>query len=313
MKEAKECEYGENRAAKLLLSKICAWKIKENISRLRLDVKRELDEAVCTHQDWLEAIEATNKLKFERMKVLNRVNRAIKVSHEKLKESLVDIGVHDALAKFLAHDIGLAKHANLEDHLGLWSSFMFVVICLGFLSVFWLKLLSQPSFTVHLITSCSLIVHGQLHTHLASNVMRLRTRFCLASGHLPRLLLIVVCFSDGTPQDSEHADQRNFQTPGFVDDTSHWSKVLQLFFSSESEMQKLQKKTHNIASTAPEDDITGNTSTLVKPADSCAAWPKSAWDKNAFPLGCFSVLFDSHYGQVLRETSGPGGHAVFAT
>ena len=39
------------------------------------------------HSPWLGAIEAMNKLKFERMKVLNRVNKAIKVSHEKLKKS----------------------------------------------------------------------------------------------------------------------------------------------------------------------------------------------------------------------------------
>ena len=48
----------------------------------------------------------------ERMKVMNRVNRAMKVLHDKLKESLVDTGVHDALAKFFAHDISLAKHAR---------------------------------------------------------------------------------------------------------------------------------------------------------------------------------------------------------
>ena len=75
------------------------------------------------------------------------------------------------------------------------------------------------------------------------------------------------------------ADLRKFQTLGFVDDTSHRSKVLQLFFSSGSEMQKLQK-THNITSKmrnnalfqlyAPEDDKTGNLSTLLKLADSCA-------------------------------------------
>ena len=126
MEEAKEFEYEEKRAAfhsassavKLLPSKICAWKIKDNISRLRLDVKGKLDDAVGAHQDRLAAIEAMNKLKFERMKVLSRVNRAIKVSHEKLKEPLVHAGVPDALAKFLAHDISLAKHAKLEDHLG---------------------------------------------------------------------------------------------------------------------------------------------------------------------------------------------------
>ena len=51
--------------------------------------------------------------------------------------------------------------------------------------------------------------------------------------------------------------RRNFQTSGFVDDTSHWSKVLQLFFSSENEMQKLEQKTHNFVSTM--------LSTLLKP------------------------------------------------
>ena len=107
---------------------------------------------------------------------------------------------------------------------------------------------------------------------------------------------------------------RNFQTPRFVDYTSYWSKVLQLFFSSESEMQKLQKKTHNITSKmrnnasfqwyAPEDDKTGNMGTLLKPADSCAGLAKKyvlmaltnhslTWDKNAFPLCCFSGVFDT--------------------
>ena len=81
------------------------------------------------------------------------------------------------------------------------------------------------------------------------------------------------------------ADLRKFQTLGFVDDTSHRSKVLQLFFSSESGMQKLQK-THNITSKmrnnasfqlyAPEDDETGNLSTHLKPADSCAGLATAA-------------------------------------
>ena len=117
---------------------------------------------MCAYEDWLEAIEAMNKLRFERMKVLNRVNRAIKVSHDELKDSLVDTGVHGVLAKFRAHDISLAKHAKPEDHVGSWSSFMFGVTCLVFLSVFWLKLRSYPSFTVHLMASCCLIVHSQL-------------------------------------------------------------------------------------------------------------------------------------------------------
>ena len=97
MEEAKECEYEEKRAAfhspraavKLLPSKICASKIKANISRQRLYVKAKWEDAVCAHEDWLEAIEAMNKLKCERMKVLSRVNSAMNVSHEKLKESLV--------------------------------------------------------------------------------------------------------------------------------------------------------------------------------------------------------------------------------
>ena len=111
----------------VLPSKICTWKTKDNSSLLRLDVKGIWDDAVCACEDWLEAIEAMNKLKFERMKV-----RTIKVSHEKLKESLVDTGVHGALASFLAHDMSLANHAKPEDHLGSWSSFMFGVTCLGF-------------------------------------------------------------------------------------------------------------------------------------------------------------------------------------
>ena len=106
------------------------------------------------------------------------------------------------------------------------------------------------------------------------------------------------------------ADLRNFQTPGFVDDTSHWSKGLQLFFSSENDLQKLQKKTHNTTSKmrdnasfqlhAREDDKTGNLSALLKPADSCVALTKKCvlmaltnhsftW-KNAFPL-CYHSGF----------------------
>ena len=142
IEEAKECEYEEKRAAfqtaiaavKSLPSKICARKNKDNICWLRLDVKGKLEDAVCAHEDWLEAIEAMNKLKYERMKVLNRVNWAMEVSYDKLKDSLVDTGVHDALANFLAHDTSLAKHAKTEDHLGAWGSLMFGVTCLGFLS-----------------------------------------------------------------------------------------------------------------------------------------------------------------------------------
>ena len=97
---AKECEYEEKRAAfqsasaavKSLPSKICAWENKDNICWLRLDVKGKLEDAVCAHEDWLEAIEAMNKLKYERMKVRNRVNRAIKVSHDKPKSRSWTLG-----------------------------------------------------------------------------------------------------------------------------------------------------------------------------------------------------------------------------
>ena len=121
MKEPEECEHEDKReafqsaraAVKLLLFTICAWKVKDNISRLRLDVRGESDDAVCAYEDWLEAIEAMNKLKNERMKVLNRGNRAKQVSH-------VDTGVHDALGKFLAHDTSFARHAKPWDHLVSW-------------------------------------------------------------------------------------------------------------------------------------------------------------------------------------------------
>ena len=105
-------------AVKSLPSKICAWKIKDNISRLRLDFREKLRDVVCAHQDWLDAIEAMSKLKYERMKVMSRGSRAMKVSHEELTESLVDTGAHDALTTFLAHDMSHAKHAKSEDHLG---------------------------------------------------------------------------------------------------------------------------------------------------------------------------------------------------
>ena len=147
---------------------------------------------------------------------------------------------------------------------------------------------------------------ARLRTQVEPNTLRLG----LASEHLSRLLLLVVCFADATPsQDPETmADLRNFQTAGFVDDISHWSKVLQLFFSSENEMQKLQKKTHNSTSKvrnnasfqlyAPGDDKTGNLSALLKTADSCAGLAKECvlmaltnhsftW-KDAFPLCCLS-------------------------
>ena len=45
----------------------CAWKTKDNISRLCLDVNGKLEDVVCAHEDWLEVIEAMNKLKYERM------------------------------------------------------------------------------------------------------------------------------------------------------------------------------------------------------------------------------------------------------
>ena len=45
-------------------------------------------------------------------------NRVVMESHEKPKDSLVDPGVHDPLAKVLAHDMIPAKHAKPEDHLG---------------------------------------------------------------------------------------------------------------------------------------------------------------------------------------------------
>ena len=121
--------------------------------------------------------------------------------------------------------------------------------------------------------------------------------------------------------------QRLWQTcetsrlPGFVDDTSHWSKVLQLFFSSENEMQKLQTKTHSITSKmrdnasfqlyAPEDDKTGNLSALLNPADSCVALAKRCvvmaltnhsftW-KNAFPLCYLSGFLKPVTGKLHVE------------
>ena len=78
-------------------------KIKDNISRPRLEVTEKLEDAVCAHQEWSEAIEAMKKLKFEKMQVLNRLSKAINVSHEKLKESLVDTGVHDARSPSFWH------------------------------------------------------------------------------------------------------------------------------------------------------------------------------------------------------------------
>ena len=156
----------------------------------------------------------------------------------------------------------------------------------------------------------------------------LTPRFRLTSEDFPHLLLLVVCISDATlSQDPETiAVLRNFQTPLFVDDTSHWSKVLQLFISSESEMQMLQEKTHDSTSKmrnhssfqlyAPEDEKTGNLSTPLEPADTCAGLAQNCvltWDKDAFPLCCFSGVFDSSDGEVPRETSGFGGHVVFWT
>ena len=53
MEEAEECEYDEKRAA-VQSARICAWKIKDHISRLRLDVKEKLEDAVCalTRTGW---------------------------------------------------------------------------------------------------------------------------------------------------------------------------------------------------------------------------------------------------------------------
>ena len=52
---------------------------------------------MCAHEDWVGSNRGQNKLKCERMKVLSRVNSAMNVSHEKLKESLVRTSL-------LAHD-----------------------------------------------------------------------------------------------------------------------------------------------------------------------------------------------------------------
>ena len=190
-----------------------------------MEVKGKLDGAVCAQQDWLEAIEAISKLK----------------SHDKLKESLVDTGVHDALAKFLAHDISLAKHAKPEDHLGSQGSFMFGVTYLGFFCR------SQPHHV-----RCQICVeresrhqsarrykmkHGY-DRNLNENTKVFGWRLCISHA----CFCFLFAFRMQLPQDPETMAAR------FVDDTSQWSKVLQFFFSSESEMQKLQKKTHSITS-----------------------------------------------------------------
>ena len=57
----------------------------------------------------------------------------------------MDTGVHNVLAKFLAHDISFAKHAKPEDHLGAWGSFMFGVTCLGFFLSFSTSSRSTPN------------------------------------------------------------------------------------------------------------------------------------------------------------------------
>ena len=155
---------------------------------------------------------------------------------------------------------------------------------------------------------------ARLRTQFEPNTLRLG----LASEHFSRLLLLVVCFVDATPSPDPEtvADLRNFQTPGFVDETSHWSEVLQLFFSPENDLQKLQKKTDNITSKmrnnasfplhAPEDDKTGKLSALLKPADSCVALTKECvlmaltnhsftW-KDAFPLCCLSGFLNTRNG-----------------
>ena len=105
------------------------------------------------------------------------------------------------------------------------------------------------------------------------------------------------------------ADWRNFQTPGLVDDTLHWSKVLQLFFSSENEMQKLEKKTQNIASKMRKQRVIsvvwarGRQDGKLERASEASGQLRGlgqkcvlmaltshsfTWDKNAFPLCCFS-------------------------
>ena len=136
-----------------------------------------------------------------------------------------------------------------------------------------------------------------------------RKRFWLASEHLPRLLFVCCLhFRVQLSQDPETlTDLRSFRSPRFVDNTSHWSKILQLF-SSESDMQKLQKKTHNIFEDAQQRVIPvvrarGRQdwkleSTVLKPADSrvglarrCGRMAFShsfTWDKNALPLCCLS-------------------------
>ena len=150
--EAKEFEYEEKRAAfqsarapvKSLPSKICAGKIKDSISRLRWDVKGKLEDAVRAHEDWLEAVEAMNTLSYERMKVLDQSEP---VSHDMLKESLVDTG-HMTRSPSFWHTTQASP--NTRSRRTIWdlggdlSRFL--------LSMFWLKLRPLPSFTVRLPT-----------------------------------------------------------------------------------------------------------------------------------------------------------------
>ena len=131
------------------------------------------------------------------------------------------------------------------------------------------------------------------------------------------------------------ADLRNLETPRFVDDTSHWSKVLHLFFSSENEMHKLQKKTRNITSKMRKQRVIpvlrarGRQDGELEHASEASEQLRGLGQKvrahgidqplvhvgqERFPaLLPFGFFFDIHYGKVLRETSGFGGHAVFGT
>ena len=111
--------------------------------------------------------------------------------------------------------------------------------------------------------------------YLASNAMRMRTRFWLASEHLARLLAFA-CLLFGC---------KLSQTCG----TSRLLGSLTTrprFFSSESEMQKIQKKTHNINSKmrnnasfqqcAPEDNRRETGALFWSQRTLARVWPKSA-------------------------------------
>ena len=91
-------------------------KMKDNIPRLRSDAREKPSRilSTLTRSGWPRSLPRSGCC----AKGCSKVNKATKNPHDKMKEALVEIGVHHAPTKITAFDTSYAMHAKAEDHLG---------------------------------------------------------------------------------------------------------------------------------------------------------------------------------------------------